>query len=248
MIVGRNDVDLNGLEADVQAVIDRRPSRGGASAGPCVTLSYAQTLDGSIAAGVGSPLGISGDRSLDFTHRLRAMHDAILVGINTVLTDDPQLTVRRVSGRNPRPVVVDSRLRIPLDCRLVRSARSDQGEGLVVATTDAANAESAEKLESCGVEVWALPALPDGCVDLRALFARLGECGHASVMVEGGARVITSVISCGLAHQLLVTIAPRLLGGIRAFGPAETLADWPDLVRVRYRSAGTDLLVHAEFA
>ena len=85
---------------------------------PFVTLSYAQSLDGSIAARRGEALGLSGPESLRLTHRLRSMHDAILVGIGTVLSDNPRLTVRLVNGQNPRPIVVDSRLRIPLNCRL----------------------------------------------------------------------------------------------------------------------------------
>ena len=85
---------------------------------PFVTLSYAQSLDGSIAAKRGEALGLSGPESLRLTHRLRSMHDAILVGIGTVLSDNPRLTVRLVNGQNPRPIVVDSQLRIPLNCKL----------------------------------------------------------------------------------------------------------------------------------
>ena len=86
---------------------------------PFVTLSYAQSLDGCISARPGVALALSGRQSLKLTHKLRAEHDAILVGIGTVLSDNPRLNVRLVDGDNPRPIVVDSRLRLPLDCNLL---------------------------------------------------------------------------------------------------------------------------------
>ena len=92
----------------------------GAAGRPVVTLSYAQSLDGSIAARRGFPLQISGTESAQLTHQLRAVHDAILVGIGTVLADDPHLTVRHAQGKDPQPVVLDSQLRFPLGAKLLR--------------------------------------------------------------------------------------------------------------------------------
>ena len=89
-----------------------------------VTLSYAQSLDGSIAARRGSPLVLSGSATLEITHHLRSRHAAILVGIGTLLADDPQLTVRLVPGEDPQPVVLDSQLRFPLDARLLQTTKS----------------------------------------------------------------------------------------------------------------------------
>ncbi len=91
---------------------------------PYVTLSYAQSLDGSITARRGEPLAISGPESLEMTHRLRAEHDAILVGIGTLLADDPRLSVRLVAGADPQPIIVDSRLRFPLNARILLDGRS----------------------------------------------------------------------------------------------------------------------------
>jgi|KBSSwiStaDraftv2_1062776.scaffolds.fasta_scaffold85615_2 3,4-dihydroxy 2-butanone 4-phosphate synthase/GTP cyclohydrolase II len=245
MRVAPCDDDFQRIATDVMAVIDRVRLADVSTQRPCVTLSYAQSLDGSIAGCTGKQLGISGDLALDFTHRLRAMHDAILVGVNTVLSDDPRLTVRRVEGPNPRPVVVDSHLRIPLDSRLVRRREAAP----IIATTEGACAQKAARLAACGAEVWFLPKTPSGRVDLRALFCRLGRHGFASVMVEGGASIITSVIESDLADQLVVTVAPRLLGGVRAVGSLEGAGVARNgLVRVRYQLAGEDLLVHSEFA
>jgi 3,4-dihydroxy 2-butanone 4-phosphate synthase/GTP cyclohydrolase II len=233
------------IAADVMAVIDRVRSADAAVRWPCVTLSYAQSLDGSIAGCTGETLGISGGPALDFTHRLRAMHDAILVGVNTVLVDDPRLTVRRVVGPNPRPIVVDSHLRMPLDSRLMRRREA----ATIVATTEGACRERAARLAACGAEVWFLPSNAHGRVDLAALFTRLGAQGIASVMVEGGASVITSILGSDLADQLVVTVAPCLVGGVRAVGALDGVgAARPGLVRVRYSRAGDDLLVHSEFA
>ncbi len=245
MTLVASDEDVEQIAADVTAVIDRVRRANAPLRRPCVTLSYAQSLDGSITCSTGRTSCISGDSALDFTHRLRAMHQAILVGVNTVLVDDPRLTVRRVAGPDPRPIVVDSRLRIPLDCRLMRRSKA----AVIVAATVGACAETAARLTACGAEVWFLPKTADGRVDLRALVCRLGAEGIASVMVEGGASIITSVLGADLADQLLVTVAPCLLGGVRAINPLDGMgATRPRLARVRYARAGVDLLVHSEFA
>src|SRR5512144_1074873 len=90
---------------------------------PRITLAYAQSLDGSIAARSGVPLQLSGTESMQYTHQLRAAHDAILVGIGTVLSDDPRLNVRLTAGVSPRPILRDSELRCPIDARCLESAR-----------------------------------------------------------------------------------------------------------------------------
>jgi riboflavin-specific deaminase-like protein len=239
------DEDFGRIAADVMAVIERVRHAEAAVGWPCVTLSYAQSLDGSIAGCTGETLGISGGLALDLTHRLRAMHDAILVGVNTVLIDDPRLNVRRVEGPDPRPVVVDSHLRMPPDSRLMRRREA----ATIIATTEGACPRKAALLEACGAEVWFLPKTATGRVDLRALFSRLGAQGITSVMVEGGASVITSILESDLADQLVMTVAPRLLGGVRAVGSLQGAGvARPGLVRVRYQTAGDDLLVHSEFA
>jgi len=237
--------DLHRIATDVMAVIDRVHQTDAATRWPCVTLSYAQSLDGSIAGCSGETLGISGGPALDFTHRMRAMHDAILVGVNTILVDDPLLTVRRCAGRNPRPIIVDTHLRTPLDSRLVQ--RRDAAT--IIATTVGACTEKAARLAASGAEVWFLPKNASGRVELPALFARLGTEGIGSVMVEGGASIITSVLSADLADQLVITVAPCLVGGVRAVGALDGASmARPGLVRVRYARAGDDLLVHSEFA
>jgi GTP cyclohydrolase II len=245
MVIESSDVDLAGLSADVRERMERSRWELASTAMPFVTLTYAQSIDGSIAACNGAPVELSGTVAMDFTHQLRAMHDAILIGINTVMTDDPLLTVRRVKGANPRPVVLDSTLRIPPACRLVQ--RRDVAT--IVATTEDASEEKARHLTEAGAEVWRFPATQNGEVEIAALLARLAGIGISSVMVEGGSRVITSIITAGLAHQLILTVSPRFLGGVRAVGALEAAAESRrELVRVRYVVAGGDLMIHGEFA
>ena len=187
------------------------PGGPGARGRPRVTVSYAQSLDGSIAARPGEPLRLSGSRALGLTHRLRAGHDAILVGIGTVLADDPRLNVRLAAGRSPTPVVLDSRLRLPLGARLLRGGEGPERAPLVAATGDAP-ANAAARLRERGVSVLRFRAR-EGRVPLRPLMRALFRRGVRRLLVEGGGRVLTSLFTERLADWLVITVAPRLVGG-----------------------------------
>lgn len=178
---------------------------------PRVSLCYAQSLDGSLAHRRGESLALSSPESRVLTHRLRASHDAILVGIGTVLADDSLLTVRDVEGSNPTPIILDSRLRLPLDCRLLR--RQDQKPW--VATTSQSDPKQRQALLAAGALLLDCPQDDRGGVDLAVLLAQLAEAGVGSLMVEGGARVITSFLRQGLADQAVITIAPCFIGGLQ---------------------------------
>jgi GTP cyclohydrolase II len=190
-------------------------SEEGSRARPHITLAYAQSLDGSISARRGRPLALSGPESAHWTHRLRALHDAILVGIGTVLSDDPRLTVRLVEGSSPRPVVLDSQLRIPLEANLLKG-QSGTGRRPIIGTTVAAPVSRAEALDAAGGQVLFLPATPEERVSLPELLERLGDLEIKNVMVEGGAGVITSFLSQGLVDTVVLTIAPIFVGGLKA--------------------------------
>ncbi len=229
--------------ADVLEAVERIATTGGRSRPP-VTLAYAQSIDGCITASDGCRTRISNDSTERMTHSLRAMHEAILIGINTLLVDDPRLTVRHVEGDDPQPVIADSRLRTPLGCRLLQGA----GPAPIIATTSDAPADAEAELVAAGAQVWRLPANSWGGVDLGALLDRLGGEGVRSVMVEGGARVITSMLARSLADQLVVTISPRILGGVRAVGPLPGReGDWPEIRDITCGLAGRDLVIHGEF-
>jgi 3,4-dihydroxy 2-butanone 4-phosphate synthase/GTP cyclohydrolase II len=173
---------------------------------PYVVVKYAQTLDGRIATSTGDARWISGEPERRASHALRAACDAVLVGVGTVLRDDPQLTVRMVPGASPIRIVLDSALRIPDDAKVL-----GEDAATTIVTTSASSAARRTELRRRGVSVLVAPAGPNG-VDLGAAMSALLRDGIRSVLVEGGARVITSFLSSGLADRLVVGIAPRVLG------------------------------------
>jgi len=211
---------------------------------PFVTLSYAQSVDGSIAARPGQSLALSGTLSMTLTHQLRAAHDAILVGIGTVLADNPRLTVRLVEGKNPQPIVADSRLRFPLSANLL----CEHPLSPWIAAGEPADTGRQHVLEAAGARILRLPMNTRGHVNLTALLERLGALGIHSVMVEGGARIITSFLAERLVDHIVLTVAPRLVGGIRAVRRL-THADpvqLPRLRHLRYQWLEEDLVLWCE--
>lgn len=176
---------------------------------PLVTLSYAQSLDGSLALRRGAPLAISSPETQRLTHQLRAIHDAILVGIGTLLADDPRLNVRLVEGADPQPVVLDSRLRTPLSARLLFGVRKPW-----MASLPDADKIQQQRLEALGAQVLSLPADAEGGVSLPDLLRLLARRGVSSLMVEGGAQVITRFLANRLVDQPVITLAPFFAGGL----------------------------------
>jgi riboflavin-specific deaminase-like protein len=192
---------------------------------PVITLTYAQSIDGCIAPIGGGTLQLSNPKTQQLTHQIRALHDAILVGINTVLCDDPRLTVRLSSGKNPQPIVVDSQLRFPLEANLLR----DPCVRPIIATGASACENKADQLIAAGARVIRVPLQEDGRIELSQLLPLIKQMGFHSVMVEGGARVITSVLASQIADQLLLAIAPKFVGGLRAVNPTHARQQMPQL-------------------
>jgi diaminohydroxyphosphoribosylaminopyrimidine deaminase/5-amino-6-(5-phosphoribosylamino)uracil reductase len=211
---------------------ERHPSVGEkAPTSPSVTVSYAQTLDGRVATATGESKWISCPDSLRFAHEMRAAHDAVIVGAGTVCKDDPRLTVRHVPGPSPLRVVVDSTLRTPPRAAVLADGAAS---GTVLAVTDRAPTERRERALSSGATVLGLPSGLDGRVDLRALLEKLCALGVGSVIVEGGATLITGFFKARLVDRLAVCLAPKILGeglqavgdlGIRELSRSLTLAD-----------------------
>jgi GTP cyclohydrolase II len=209
---------------------------------PLVTLSYAQSLDGSIADRPGRPLALSGEASMAMTHGLRAAHEAILVGIGTVLADNPRLNVRLAAGKDPQPIVVDSRLRFPSYSNLLKNGRVPW-----IATSEGADAERQQALEAAGAKVLRL-AGSNGWVDLAGLLEYLGSLGITSLMVEGGAQIITSFLASRLVDQVVLTIAPLLVGGLRVVDHLghSSLRRFPRLGHLSYQQLGEDLVLRGK--
>ena len=181
---------------------------------PRVTVKIAQTLDGRIATRTGQSQWITSDPARALAHELRATHDAVLVGIGTVLQDNPQLTVRLVEGPDPLRVVADSTLRIPLDCHLL----AEQPERTICLAGESASAERCQAIRERGARVLVGRTAEDG-VDLADALQRLAGLGIQSVMVEGGSGIVTSLLRAGLVDRVVVCIAPKILGaGLDAVG------------------------------
>ena len=207
---------------------------------PLVTVSYAQSIDGSIASRNSKPLQLSNDQSMTLTHRIRAVCDAIIVGINTVLVDDPQLTVRLVDGTNPQPIVLDSTLRTPLQAKLL--ARTDHACWLACTHTD--DLARLNALTAKGVELICCHRDHLGRVDLSDLLLQLGKKGIRSVMVEGGSQVITSFIEARLVDQMIITIAPHLVGGLPVLNrPIVSNGSLLRLNAVSHQLCGQDIIL-----
>jgi len=242
---------------------------------PFVTLAYAQSVDGSISIARGQRSALSGPESLRFTHALRAGHDGILIGVGTVLADDPELRVRLVEGRDPQPVIVDSHLSTPAGARLLArtpwigttvgtARKTTSGAPIAADQRPSAGVGSGERracMEARGARILTCDAQPNGWVDLAALLRQLHDAGIAHLMVEGGARIITSFLDARLVDYVAVTIAPMFMGGLPAVGrlsrpaaPATTPGSDPTAVfgpaLARWVSArlGHDLVLSGEVA
>ncbi len=206
---------------------------------PIITLTYAQSIDGCIAPFGGGTLQLSNSKSQQLTHQIRTLHDAILVGINTVLCDDPRLTVRLANGNDPQPIVLDSRLRFPLDANLMR----DPCIRPIIATGQDACENKENQLIAAGARVIRVPLQADGLIDLSQLFLRIGQMGFDSVMVEGGSKVITNVLASQIADQIILAIAPKFVGGLRAVNPNEAWEQMPQIHDVHCQMMDGDLVV-----
>jgi diaminohydroxyphosphoribosylaminopyrimidine deaminase/5-amino-6-(5-phosphoribosylamino)uracil reductase len=215
---------------------------------PALTLKLAATLDGRIATHQGESRWITGEPARRAAHALRGRHDAVLVGIGTALTDDPELTCR-LPGFRARPlvrIVADSGLRLPLTAKLVATAREAP---TWILHREGADAMRAAALEALGLRLFSLPAASVG-IDLEAALAALGAAGLTSVLAEGGAGLVAGLVRADLVDRLVWFHAPALLGAdawpaAGALG-IEPLAAMPRFRRVLSEAVGEDLMT--EFA
>jgi GTP cyclohydrolase II len=209
---------------------------------PFIAVSFAQSVDGSIASRNKGQLLLSGLKSSVLTHQLRASCDAILIGIGTLLADDPQLTVRLAEGQNPQPVVLDTRLRTPLAARLIQ--RTDSNPWIV--NGQDGTHDRATALRQAGAMPLTCATTDDGHIDLFGLMDLLTDRKINSLMVEGGAKVITSFVNDGLVDQFIITISPKLVGGLRLIDSKNfKAASHLDLGQVKYQLLGNDLVLWA---
>jgi len=179
---------------------------------PWIMLKSMVSLDGRVVTEAGDSRGLGSKAEQRLVHRLRVQHDAVLVGVGTVLADDPELTVRLVRGRNPLRVVLDTHLRTPLSSRLVATAEKAP---LLVATTSHDQGRI-DALEARGARIWRFEPGQDGRVPLRPLLKRLAQESILAILVEGGSTVHSAILREELADRVAVGIAPFIVGGTNA--------------------------------
>ncbi|KAJ7786582.1 dihydrofolate reductase-like domain-containing protein [Mycena metata] len=192
---------------------------------PFVTLTFAQSLDGKIAGAGGKQLPLSGPESMLMTHWLRTLHDGILVGSGTALNDNPQLNTRLLPpapadapDRNPRPIIIDSRLRLPPTCKLLNNYKAGTGRQPWVVSSEPSQRDAEwearrDALTAAGARVLLLPE-HSSAARIPALLTLLRAEGIRTLMVEGGAAVISAFGACATTcvNTILITTAPRLVG------------------------------------
>ncbi|KAF0686774.1 Aste57867_21437 [Aphanomyces stellatus] len=224
-----------------------------------VTLTYAQSLDGSIAAVRGQPTLLSGAESMTMTHQLRVMHAGILVGVGTITADNPSLTARLVEGPNPQPLIVDAGLTTPLTCKLFTHSACRKPWLLTLdADWDDGKSKRGRRtaLEATGATV--ITCAPDARdprhIDLVDAFHRVHAQGLSSVMVEGGASILASCLAThaktkSLLDHGIITIAPLFIGGLKCVSTLlPTDVAFPRLADVQATKIGDDIVLHGAFA
>lgn len=216
----------------------------GRRARPSVTLKLATSLDGRIATALGESKWITGEEARAAGHRLRAEHDAILVGSGTALADDPELTARvdPPVEHQPLRVIADARGRMPKTAKIFQTM--DKGP-VAIATREETDLDALGWPEQPGIEYWMLPAEPEGGVSLDALLEMASGAGVSSILVEGGGQLAASLVKLGLVDRIEWFRAPMLLGGdgiacLGSLGLAQ-LSDAPQFERRAVTMLGRDL-------
>ncbi|MBP2650043.1 MAG: riboflavin biosynthesis protein RibD [Firmicutes bacterium] len=213
---------------------------------PFGLMKTAMTLDGKIATRTGHSKWITGETSRNSVHTLRDTCDAILVGIGTVLADNPELTTRLPNGgKNPQRIIVDSLARTPLTAKVVNDGLAPT----IIAVTSDAPAENIAALRAKGVQVLVVSRGSTG-VDLRELFSLLGKREITSVLIEGGAAINAAALAANIVDKVYAFVAPKIIGGKTAPGPvggigAETMAETINLEEITISLSGEDVLITA---
>jgi diaminohydroxyphosphoribosylaminopyrimidine deaminase/5-amino-6-(5-phosphoribosylamino)uracil reductase len=211
---------------------------------PKVTLKLATSLDGRIATSTGESQWISSEASRKEVHALRAAHEAVLVGIGTVLADDPMLTVRHdpIPEKQPIRLIADSQLRTPLGAKVVETI--SEAQTILITGLDVEE-DKERPFIAAGADVWAVPIAPLGGVSVQGLLARCAEAGITSIFLEGGGKLAASFLKADAVDHLEWFRAPIVIGGdgLPCFGGLgiDSLADVKKWERSALRESGSDL-------
>lgn len=213
---------------------------------PFVTMKYAMTMDGKIACHTGESKWITGEESRQDVQNERLRHTAIMVGVGTVLADNPMLTCRLENGRNPVRIICDSNLRTPIDSNIVKTAN----EITTIIACSVSDVERITEYEKNGCKVIVCEDKADGRVDLNKLMDILGSMKIDSILLEGGGELNSSALKCGIVNRVLTYIAPKIFGGKDAKSPVSGIGvDFPDdayfLERRSIKYIGDDILIES---
>ncbi len=211
---------------------------------PFVVLKTAMSLDGKISTTSGESKWITDKEARENVHILRNELTAIMIGIDTVIIDNPELTCRIPNGRNPIRIVVDSNLRIPYDSKILQTAKKFK---TIIATTEKARKEKIHKLKDLGIIVIETKSKNEK-VDLKDLMHKLGNQNIDSILLEGGSTLNYSALESGIVDKILVYIAPKIIGGMKSKTPVggSGISHLKDAFKVRELSTsiiGKDILL-----
>lgn len=249
---GQKELEATGIKVVIEAVEGTRElyeafAKHIATGTPFVTVKYAMSLDGKIATHTGDSKWVTGPEARGYVQQMRRTCDAILVGVNTALTDDPYLTSRDDAGnpidRQPLRVVIDSVCHTPVGAMMFRQPGST-----VIATTQAAPDIRVVALEQAGAEVVVLPSGADQRVNLPSLLDYLGARGVLNLLIEGGGSVHGAFFDAGLVDKVYAFVAPMIVGGESSLSPVEgsgvsVMADAWQLAETRTEQIGPDWLI-----
>lgn len=206
---------------------------------PLVTLAYAQSLDGSISGKFKERLMLSSQESLVLTHKLRSENDAILVGVGTIISDDPLLTVRHYKGNNPQVIILDTNLRIPIQSRIIKNELPP-----FIFTTSLADPTKQKFLTNLGVKIFHIELIDENKIDLNSMLHYLHHLGIRTLMVEGGRAVITSFINEKQADKVIITLAPVFVGGTSVLSKEmNAFQGFPKLKNIIQYKLGKDIII-----
>ena len=213
---------------------------------PFVIVKCAATLDGRIATSTGDSKWVSGKESRAFVHRLRHEIDAIMVGVDTIKTDNPSLTARLndSKGKDPQRIILDTHLSIPGNAKVLRL---DSDSDTVIVTGPSVQRQKKAVIEKNGVQFYQSP-LKGGLIDLDFLMKQLGKSGISSLLIEGGSHVIASSLKAGIVDKVIFFFAPKILGGddgvpiCSGSGPSE-MRDCIPVKDIRVRRFGDDVMI-----
>lgn len=223
----------------------------GSTRRPFVNMLSAMSLDGKIATAMGDSQDITGQAARDYVHALRGRYDAVMIGVNAILQDDPQLNCKSLRGCDPWRVIVDSQARTPVTAKaFLRSDPNDTRPPVLIAISYGAHEEHLRSLRHAGAEILHCPddSSPEPRVDLTKLMAQLHRRGITSVLLEGGGTLKAAALQAGIIDKVSFIVAPKIIGGSDAKTPVEgdgatIMTEAYQLKRMSSRSLGDDILI-----